>query len=57
LQTGAVRGPDPLRPKDTGLRNLPLKGYAQNRLWCEIVALASELIAWILKNQRFYQAS
>ena len=32
--------------KDTGLRNLPLKGYAQNQLWCEIVALACELIAW-----------
>ncbi len=32
--------------KDTGLRNLPLKGFAQNRLWCEIVALACELIAW-----------
>ena len=32
--------------KDTGLRNLPLKGYAQNQLWCEIVALACELTAW-----------
>jgi hypothetical protein len=32
--------------KDTGLRNLPLKGFAQNRLWCEIVALACELLAW-----------
>jgi hypothetical protein len=32
--------------KDTGLRNLPLKGYAQNQVWCEIVALASELLAW-----------
>ena len=32
--------------KDTGLRNLPLAGFAQNQLWCEIVALASELIAW-----------
>jgi hypothetical protein len=32
--------------KDTGLRNLPLKGFAQNQLWCEIVALACELIAW-----------
>jgi hypothetical protein len=32
--------------KDTGLRNLPLKGFAQNQLWCEIAALASELIAW-----------
>jgi hypothetical protein len=32
--------------KDTGLRNLPLKGYAQNQVWCEIVALACELLAW-----------
>ena len=28
------------------LRNLPLKGYAQNQVWCEIVALACELLAW-----------
>ena len=32
--------------KDTGLRNLPLKGSGQNQLWCEIVALACELLAW-----------
>ena len=32
--------------KDTGLRNLPLQGYAQNQIWCEIVALACELLAW-----------
>jgi hypothetical protein len=32
--------------KDTGLRNLPLKGYAQNQLWCEIVSLACDLLAW-----------
>jgi hypothetical protein len=32
--------------KDTGLRNLPLKGFAQNQLWCEIVALACEQLAW-----------
>jgi hypothetical protein len=32
--------------KDTGLRNLPLKGFAQNQVWCELVALASELTAW-----------
>jgi hypothetical protein len=32
--------------KDTGLRNLPLKSFAQNQLWCEIVALACELLAW-----------
>jgi hypothetical protein len=33
--------------KDTGLRNLPLHGYAQNQIWCEIVALACELLAWM----------
>ncbi len=32
--------------KDTGLRNLPLHGYDQNQIWCEIVALACELLAW-----------
>jgi hypothetical protein len=32
--------------KDTGLRNLPLKGFAQNQLWCEIVAPACDLLAW-----------
>jgi Transposase DDE domain group 1 len=33
--------------KDTGLRNLPLHGYGQNQIWCEIVALACELLAWM----------
>ncbi len=32
--------------KDTRLRNLPLKGFAQNQVWCEIVTLACELLAW-----------
>ena len=32
--------------KDTGLRNLPFHGYAQNRLWVEVVALAADLLAW-----------
>jgi DDE family transposase len=32
--------------KDTGLRNLPLHGFAQNQIWTEIVALACELLAW-----------
>jgi DDE family transposase len=32
--------------KDTGLRNLPLKGFAQNQLRCEMVALACGLLAW-----------
>ena len=33
--------------KDTGLRNFPLQGYAQNKIWCEITAMASELLAWM----------
>ena len=33
--------------KDTGLRNLLLTGYDQNQIWCEIVALACDLLAWI----------
>ena len=32
--------------KDTGLRDLPLHGFAQNQLWCELVAMAGELLAW-----------
>jgi hypothetical protein len=33
--------------KDTGLRNLPLHGFDQNQIWCELVAMASELTAWM----------
>ena len=33
--------------KDTGLRNLPLQGFTQNQLWCGIVAMACELLAWM----------
>jgi Transposase DDE domain group 1 len=33
--------------KDTGLRNLPLHGFAQNQIWCELVTMACELLAWI----------
>lgn len=32
--------------KDTGMRNLPFHGYAQNRIWMEVVALAADLLAW-----------
>jgi Transposase DDE domain group 1 len=32
--------------KDTGLRALPLHGFTQNQLWCELAALAGELTAW-----------
>lgn len=33
--------------KDLGLRNLHLHGFGQNRIWCQLVALASELTAWM----------
>jgi Transposase DDE domain group 1 len=33
--------------KDTGLCNLPLHGFAQNQMGCELVAMASELLAWM----------
>jgi len=33
--------------KDTGLRNLPLHGFTQNQLWCELVAMACELTTWM----------
>jgi hypothetical protein len=40
-----VRGPHPLRQGHRAAE-LPLKGFAQNQVWCEIVALACELLAW-----------
>lgn len=33
--------------KDTGLMNLPLHDFAQNEIWCAIVALAVEVTAWM----------
>jgi hypothetical protein len=33
--------------KDTGLRNLPFHDFTQNQIWCELVALACELLAWM----------
>ncbi|MGF2946858.1 IS1380 family transposase [Mycobacterium sp. Lab-001] len=33
--------------KDTGLANLPLHGFDQNRIWCALVQLACELTAWL----------
>jgi hypothetical protein len=33
--------------KDTGLANLPLHDFAQNQIYCAIVALAVELTAWM----------
>ncbi len=32
--------------KDTGLANLPLHDFAQNQIWCAVVALALTLTAW-----------
>jgi len=33
--------------KDTGLTNLPLHSFAQNQIWCAIIALAVDLTAWM----------
>ena len=33
--------------KDTGLANLPLQGFNQNRIWLAIVQLALDLTAWM----------
>jgi Transposase DDE domain group 1 len=33
--------------KDTGLNNLPLHDFDQNRIWCSIVMLACDLVAWM----------
>ena len=41
-----ARCEDRIRCARTGLRNLPLHGYDQNQIWCEIVAPACELLAW-----------
>jgi hypothetical protein len=43
-----ARAEDRIRAfKDTGLTNLPLAGYDQNRIWVEIVALAADLLGWM----------
>jgi hypothetical protein len=43
-----ARSEDRIRAaQDTGLRNFPLQGFAPNQLWCELVAMASELTAWM----------
>ncbi|MFD1504016.1 transposase, partial [Streptosporangium lutulentum] len=43
-----ARAEDRIRcAKDTGLRNLPLHDFTQNQMWCEIVALAGDLMAWM----------
>jgi len=38
-------GRDPLL--HAGLTNLPLHGFTANQIWCEIVALAADLTAWL----------
>ena len=43
-----ARAEDRIRTaKDTGLTNLPLHDFAQNQIWCALVALACELTAWM----------
>jgi hypothetical protein len=43
-----ARAEDRIRTaKDTGLTNLPLHDFAQNQIWCALVALACELLAWL----------
>jgi hypothetical protein len=43
-----ARAEDRIRcAKDTGLANLPLHDFAQNQIWCAIVALAGDLTAWM----------
>jgi hypothetical protein len=42
-----ARAEDRIRnAKDTGLANLPLHDFNQNRIWCALVGLAVELTAW-----------
>ncbi|GLY87532.1 IS1380 family transposase [Actinoallomurus iriomotensis] len=42
-----ARAEDRIRcAKDTGLRNLPLHAFAANRVWLELIALATDLTAW-----------
>ena len=36
--------------KDTGLTNLLLHGFDANQIWCEIVALAGDLVAWMQRS-------
>ncbi len=43
-----ARAEDRIRAaKDTGLTNLPLHDFDQNQIWCALVALAADLIAWM----------
>jgi hypothetical protein len=43
-----ARAEDRIRcAKDTGPANLPLHHFARNQIWCELVALACELLTWM----------
>jgi hypothetical protein len=43
-----ARAEDRIRcAKDTGLTNLPLHDFAANEIWCAVVALAGDLVAWM----------
>lgn len=35
--------------KATGLRNLPCKGYAMNKVWLELALTAADLLSWMQK--------
>ncbi|HEY9013975.1 MAG TPA: transposase, partial [Gemmatimonadales bacterium] len=42
-----ARAEDRIRcAKDTGLTNLPLHTFSQNQIWCALVQLAADLLAW-----------
>jgi len=43
-----ARAEDRIRcTKDSGLANLPLHDFTSNQIWCAIVALAGDLVAWM----------
>ena len=43
-----ARAEDRIRAaKDTGLTNLPLHDFTSNQIWCALVALAADLLAWM----------
>jgi hypothetical protein len=43
-----ARAEDRIRAaKDSGLANLPLHDFASNQIWCAIVTLAADLLAWM----------
>lgn len=33
--------------KDTGMRALPLHDFAQNQIWCAVLTLAGDIVAWM----------